>query len=418
MIVRAHVVGAGLAGLAAALGLARAGVAVSLYDAAGHAGGRCRSLHDRALGCEIDNGNHLVMAGNRATFAYLDEIGARDRVVGLAPAAFPFLDLATGERWTVRPNPGPLPWWPLAPRRRVAGTRAADYLAGLKLAFAGAEDTVAGMLARPETLYRRLWQPLATSALNTDPEHGAARLLWPVLRDTFLRGEAWCRPYVADRGLSHAFIAPALARLQRLGAQVSFNRRVRGLELAADTVRGLDTAHGPVAVGGGEVVVLAVPAPAAAALVPGLRVPTESSAIVNAHYRLDHAPALPGGARFLGLVGGTAQWLFVRGQVASITVSAAGALATRPNDEIAARLWHDLARALDLAPSPITPWRVINERRATFAQTPDACRRRPGARTSLANLVLAGDWTDTGLPATIEGAIRSGRRAAAVALGR
>ncbi|HEX9647851.1 MAG TPA: FAD-dependent oxidoreductase, partial [Alphaproteobacteria bacterium] len=88
------------------------------------------------------------------------------------------------------------------------------------------------------------------------------------------------------------------------------------------------------------------------------------------------------------------------------------------NDEIAARLWHDLARALDLAPSPIAPWRVINERRATFAQTPDACRRRPGARTSLANLVLAGDWTDTGLPATIEGAIRSGRRAAAVALGR
>ena len=96
----------------------------------------------------------------------------------------------------------------------------------------------------------------------------------------------------------------------------------------------------------------------------------------------------------------------------SLTVSAADALAEEPGEAIAARLWADTARALDLPAAPQPPGRIVKERRATFAQTPAAAARRPGARTAWPNLLLAGDWTATGLPATIEGAIRSGQRAA------
>ncbi len=415
MMPRCHVVGAGLAGLAAAVALARAGVAVSLYEAAGQAGGRCRSFHDRTLDCQIDNGNHLVMAGNTATFAYLDAIGTRNQLVSTG-ATFPFLDLASGERWTVRPNRGRLPWWFLAPSRRVAGSRAFDYLAALKLAFAGPEATVESVLANPPTVYRRLWEPLATSALNTDPSEGAASLLWPVLTQTFLRGADWCRPFVADAGLGPAFVDPALALLATAGVEVQFNRRLRALEDEGGRVTGLDTSGGVVPVAKGEGVVLAVPPASAAALLPGLSVPTESRAIVNVHFRLETPPRLPEDARFLGLVGGTAQWIFVRDDVAAITVSAADALAVQDNDAIAAIVWQDLAKALALPDGPMAPHRVINERRATFAQTPAAARSRPGATTAYANLWLAGDWTDTGLPATIESAIRSGQKAARLAV--
>src|SRR5262249_51138766 len=119
-----------------------------------------------------------------------------------------------------------------------------------------------------------------------------------------------------------------------------------------------------------------------------------------------------GDVRIVGVVGGVAQWVFARGEIASVTISAASDLADTPAEEIAARCWPDVASALDLGDMPLPPARGVRAKRATSAQTPAAARLRPKARTGIANLVLAGDWTDTGLPATIEGAVRSGFTAA------
>ncbi len=165
-------------------------------------------------------------------------------------------------------------------------------------------------------------------------------------------------------------------------------------------------------VGRNDRVVLALPPHAANTVMSEPVAPTQQHAIVNAHFRIDRPAGLPGGAPLLGLVGGTAQWLFQRGDVISVTVSAADALVRQDPDRIARLLWGDVARALRLPPGPPPPCRVIKERRATFAQTPAQAIRRHGTRTGLDNLYLAGDWTDTGLPATIEGAVRSGRAAA------
>ena len=113
-----------------------------------------------------------------------------------------------------------------------------------------------------------------------------------------------------------------------------------------------------------------------------------------------------------------AQWLFVRGNVVSVTVSAADALAEEAPEKIATMLWADISQALELPLKPEPLARIVKEKRATFAQTPEGIARRPGTRTAWANLLLAGDWTDTGLPATIEGAVRSGHAAARVIAGR
>ena len=126
-----HVIGAGLAGLSAAVALENAGVPVQLYEAAGHAGGRCRSFHDKTLDHVIDNGNHLVLSGNKSALAYLDAIGAGDAMFGPPKAAFPFIDAKTRERWTLRPNWGPLPWWVMSQDRRVLNTRLSEQ--GIKL---------------------------------------------------------------------------------------------------------------------------------------------------------------------------------------------------------------------------------------------------------------------------------------------
>ncbi len=164
-------------------------------------------------------------------------------------------------------------------------------------------------------------------------------------------------------------------------------------------------------------------APAALAeLLPGTAVPPESRGIVNVHFRLDAPPPpLPEGSPLLGVVGGTAEWIFPRGDMVSVTVSAADALAEEDARLIASRVWPEVATALSLAGGPgadLPAWRVIKERRATFAQVPGALALRAPTRTEVVNLLLAGDWTDTGLPATIEGAVVSGRAAADAVLGR
>lgn len=403
----AHVVGAGLAGLAAALDLAEAGLAVTLHEAGPAAGGRCRSYYDRELGVRLDNGNHLLLSGNRAAWRFLDRIGAADTMAGPAQPLFPFMDLATGERWTVQPNRGRLPWWILSAKRRVPGTKPGDYLVLSRLRRAAAEATVDRILPRG-ALRTRLLDPFAIAALNTRPGDGSARLLGAVMRDSLSRGGAACLPRVPREGLSESFVDPALARLRALGAEIRFGARVGRLGFEADRVTALDDAP----LGRDEAVVLAVPAPAAVALVPGLAVPDRFEAIVNVHYRM-HANG--GEAGFIGLVGGLAEWVFVKPGVVSVTISAANHLASTPNEAISQQCWDEVATSLRLD-GPLPPWRVLREKRATFAATPDQERRRPAARTSWPNLVLAGDWTRTGLPATIEGAIRSGNDAATLLL--
>ena len=163
--------------------------------------------------------------------------------------------------------------------------------------------------------------------------------------------------------------------------------------------------------------VLALPPPAAAELVPALTVPGETHAIVNVHYRLKAPARLPPDLPLLGLIGGTAQWLFVRGDVASITVSAADALVSEPAGAIARTTWNEVAAVLDHEREALPPCRIVKEKRATFAQTPNQVKRRPQTRSKFANLYLAGDWIDTGLPATIESAVRSGHMAALAVTG-
>lgn len=403
-----HIAGAGLAGLACAVRLAEAGRRVVLYESAPQAGGRCRSFHDATLDRRVDNGSHMVLSGNRSLLDYARRIGGAPALTAVRPAAFPFLDLRDGRGWTLRP--GGL--WLFDPARRVPGTAPGDYLAALRTLVARADAVAADALPPGTPLFERLWGTLIVSAMNGAPDRVSARLFGAVLRETLLRGEAACRPVIAARGLAEAFVEPALRHLDRLGAAVRLGARLDGLAIDGGRVAALSVAGQPVPLGAEDRLVLALPPWAAVRLVPGLEAPPAGAAIVNAHFRLDRPATLPGGLPFLGLVGGTAEWLFLRGDVLSVTVSDADALAALPSESVAERLWRDCAAALGLD-SALPPVRVVKEKRATFDQTPANAARRPGTRVpAVANLFLAGDWTDTGLPATLEGAVRSGERAA------
>lgn len=141
-----HVIGAGLAGLSAAVFLAGKAKNVVVHEASGQAGGRCRSFYDETLGCRIDNGNHLVLSGNHATIKYLDRIGAKGVLVGPERAEFPFMDLRTGERWQVKPDRWIIPWSLMTAKGRVPGSSIGEYLRGLTMAWASPDKTISQCL--------------------------------------------------------------------------------------------------------------------------------------------------------------------------------------------------------------------------------------------------------------------------------
>jgi hydroxysqualene dehydroxylase len=407
-----HIVGAGISGLAAAVRLANAGCKVHVHEATQQAGGRCRSYFDAATNLTIDNGNHLLLSGNSHAIAYARSIGTEAGLVGPKSAQFPFIDLSTGQRWQLDLGDSRLPLWVFDEARRVPDTGLLDYLALMPLIWAAPSKLVGDTIPCEGTLYQRLVQPLLLAALNVDPPEGSAGLAGAVVRETLLAGGQACRPLIARDGLSAVLVEPAIELLKGKGASIQFGHELREFGLSADSVGELKFGEDDVAIASDDAVVMAVPPRPAASLLPGLKTPTKFRAIVNAHFRFDPPKDMPA---ILGVVGGLVEWLFAFPQRLSVTISNADRLVELPREELAQAIWRDIGEAAGLQ-SPLPPWQIVRERRATFEATPEQNALRPGTATNWKNLFLAGDWTDTGLPATIEGSVRSGNRAADLVL--
>ncbi|MEA2837650.1 MAG: hydroxysqualene dehydroxylase [Bradyrhizobium sp.] len=403
-----HVIGAGISGLSAAVRLANAGYAVHVHEATQQAGGRCRSYFDAATNLTIDNGNHLLLSGNRHALAYARSIGTEAGLVGPARAQFPFVDLATGRRWQLDLGGGRLPLWVFDKARRVPDTSLSDYLALSPLIWAAPGRLVGDTIPCKGTLYDRLVQPLLLAALNVDPPEGSAGLAGAIVRETLLGGGQACRPLIAREGLSAVLVEPAIKLLQDQGASVQFGHELHALGMVGSNVSELKFADESIVLAPGDAVVMAVPPRAAASLLPGLKTPAKFRAIVNAHFRFDPPVGQPA---IIGVVGGLVEWLFAFPERLSVTISNGDRLVDMPREELAQAIWRDICKVAGVEGN-LPPWQIVRERRATFEATPEQNALRPGTVTSYKNLFLAGDWTDTGLPATIEGSVRSGDRAA------
>ena len=385
-----HVVGAGLAGLAAATAAAKAGQPVTLHEATDHAGGRCRSYHDAQLGLVIDNGTHLVMDVNRTALAFAACVGGLPQMRRGKPV-YPFVDLASGQSWTLTP-------WALL-------RRPGDLIKALGLFGLNKHTSVTAQLGATPT-FSTIWDPLNVAALNTESETASAWQFAQLLRLALRRGLSSLNPWVFPAGLSAAFVDPAVAALTRWGVDIRFHHRLRQMDAHALVFEDETLQLAPE-----DRVILAVPPWIARDLLPHLP-HLATRAIVNGHFRLDRPAHLPGGMPWLGLTGGLGQWVSLRDNVVSVTVSAAEHAAKQDADLLARQMWAELAPLLQLPASPLPPHRIVKEKRATLAHTPAMVALRPSPKTPYDNVVLAGDWLESPWPCTIEAAILSGLNAA------
>ncbi|WP_116086599.1 FAD-dependent oxidoreductase [Tropicimonas sp. IMCC34011] len=403
-----HVVGAGLAGLSAALRLVDCGANVQLWEATGRAGGRAWSFHDRTLGALIDNGNHLVLSGNRAVLDHCRRIGSFGWLDIAPEAALPFHDLATGADWVLRVPSLSSPRAALPPGIGPGGI--ADLW---RIMTAGAGRLLSDVVRPGTPAWHALWEPLSLAVLNAPPDAAAARPLAAVLARTILRGGGACRPVTMPRGLGPTLVDPAVEALAEAGVEPAWRHPLTAIEEDGGRAAALVFGARRVDLGAEDRVILAVPAQTAGALL-GLPAPSAGKAILNAHFRV------PAGAAsrippLLGLLSGRGDWAFRRGDVVSVTVSGAEPVAAGAQTALLADLWSEVARATELTGMEPLASRLLVEKAATFAPDPASLSRRLPLRP-LGNVVLAGDHMSPPLPATIEGALRSARHAASAVL--
>jgi hydroxysqualene dehydroxylase len=446
--VDAAIVGGGFAGLAAGVALADRGLKVALLEGKPALGGRAYSFADPDTGDYVDNGQHVLMGCYRETLNFLDRIGARRHLVFHRDLEIEMLERG-GRSAMLRTArvPGPfhmtaalLRYRHLNLRERLSAMAAGIRMLAMRR-FRRAElqkITVAELMDRLGQGARAraaFWYPLAIATLNDRPELSSAALLAEVLKRAFF-GRRRDSAFVYSRvGLSDLYCTSARAAIERAGGTVDTHAIVESLELghggAVAAARLRDGRRIEA-----RCFISAVPAPQLLRFLPESAVADpffarlaglEGSPIVCVHVWLDREVTR---SPFTGFIGTTTQWLFnkrrifeMRGEhhpgYLSFVISGARELVDRPNEELFGIVVEDLRVMIPAAvAAKVARSLVLKEKQATLAPHPRFDALRPGTRTPLRNFFLAGDWIQTGLPATIESAVISGRAAAdAVAAG-
>jgi squalene-associated FAD-dependent desaturase len=436
------VVGGGVAGLAAASALAERGCAVTVLEAAPALGGRARSFAERSTGDSVDNGQHALMGCYHEFLALLARIGRRGELWE-SELDVPLWDAERGMQrlaCPALPSPlhfaaGVLRFGHLSFRERLSALRAGRALVarfGRSRGEDGAFTVAQALLALRQSpqARRALWDPLTWATLNADPAEASAGLLAAVVGRALLGPRSGSRFLLPALPLSELYAEPARKFIEARGGTVRCRAPVDEVVVQGQRAIGVRS--------GGELVlashvILAVPPPAVRRIAPPeLRalVPAaleRATPIVSVTLWLDRPV---GGPDFLGLLDGQTQWLFrvdrihqrtnaasAEGARIACVRSGASAWLERPTREIAAIALREAAQALEgAAHAKLRHALVLKEVAATLAPAPEIQPLRPGPEGPVRDLLLAGDWTATGLPATLESAALSGHRAAALAL--
>ncbi|MEO5740068.1 MAG: hydroxysqualene dehydroxylase HpnE [Vicinamibacterales bacterium] len=440
------VVGAGVAGLRAAVQLADRGARVTVLESRAVLGGRATAFNDPQTGERIDNGQHVMLGCYHETFAFLRQLGTADRVRVQPGLEVDFVDRAGARsRLSLPALPAPMNfaaglinWTALGWRDRLAALRLARPIrtaqAGQRekgrgktprrIAASPGETVEEWLINNGQTARIRemLWEPLALAALNQSVRVAAAPPFVAVLAQMFGGGPQDASLALPTWPLDQVYAEPARRFIEERGGVVRIGCAAR-IHLANGTVSHVDTRGERLAAGS---VVAAVPWYALVDLFTGDLAPVEAirtaaaatkpSPIASVNLWLNRRILQ---TPFLGLTGRTMQWVFDKEQMletetSHLTLVSSGAddVMALQNDELIALALGELRDALPEArAAKVVRASVVKERRATYSLAPGQ-PKRPGTGTEVKGLVLAGDWIETGLPATIEGAAISGRRAA------
>jgi squalene-associated FAD-dependent desaturase len=415
------IIGGGLAGLTAAAFLSRSGFYVEVLEASPKPGGRAYSFKDNDSGAVIDNGQHIMMGCYKETLNFFKLIGAGENLIYRDRLKVNFLK-ENFNLFTLHASPLPYPLNLVSALLNYKVLSLHDRLLFLKfflkLPFVSQRKiqdlSVFDWLIKEkqnESIRKAFWEILAVGALNTNIKKASAVTFLLVLKEIFFRGNKAASIILPKYGLSETYCINAVKFIEEYNGKINFLEQVTALNTTDDGIKEIVTNRRTIT--GVDFVISAVPLYALKKILPGWntlnKIELTYSSIVSIHIRLKKYKLTED---YYGLINSRVHWIFNHHDHITLVISDADELVDKSKEEILEIASTELKKFININDDEITSFKIIKEKRATFVPAKDILNCRPKQTTGLKNFFLAGDWVDTGLPSTIESAVKSGKIAA------
>ena len=393
-----------MSGLSAACWATKKGLKVELFESTNLAGGRCRSFFDNNLKIEIDNGNHLVFSANKNFYDLCKLIRTTDKIKTFEPNLF-FFDKSNKKSWKIGLSLFDLIF---NKNKRIPDITLSEYLSILKIFFVSNFDSVES-LTNSLKLKKFFWEPFTLAVMNTSITDAKAKILLNVLKQTIFSGKNKCYIYQPLNNWNETVIQPALEYIKKLN-KISFRKRLKSVVIKNNHITRLNFNDSEINIEEKDVVISALPLNSFSKIFPENNYPEKFNSILNIHFKITNKVRSYFNNQIIGMINSISQWVFIKTNYLSVTVSNAGLFDNVPSESIATEIWVEICILINKK-IKMPYYRIIKEKTATFIQSPENFNKIKKIDNLPKNLIISGDWTQNNLPCTIEGSIMSGRKA-------
>lgn len=356
---------------------------------------------------EVDNGNHLILSANKNFLNLCETLGSLKTLIYYEPK-FNFFDLKTQKNWSLNLRNEIFPFWIFNKSQRIPNTNLVDYFSIIKLMFCSKKDTIDTIISKKNNVFNFFWEPLTLGVLNTDCKNASAFLLKNVLKETFLRGYKYSGIYQPSQSWGETLINPAVNFLKKKNIQINYGSLLQKIFVENNKVKKLMFKDKAINILDKDLVVLALPPSSVKKIIPSLNLPEEHNTIINIHFKIKiKNNSQP---KIIGLVNAITQWIFVKKNYISITLSAANGYSNMDKYELISKIWNEVVLCFGLKNKKLPVFRILMEKKATYNQSPKNNYLVEKINGLPENLKLIGDWTEFNFPCTIESSITSAKK--------
>ena len=356
---------------------------------------------------EIDNGNHLVFSANENFKDFCKLIGSSKTLKEISPNFF-FFDFKHNLEWNLDLSSGYINFL-VGKKKLIPNTKLFDYFSLLRFFFVSNNSTVFEIVGNSK-IFKTFWEPLTLGVMNTAPHLASAKVLSNVLKETIYKGEKFCKIFQPKTNWNETLIKPAVTKIKKNGGLISYGNLLKKIKVSDNNVSELFFMKNKIKVNKYDRVIFSIPPTNLSKLLGNCSLPNQYNTILNLHFKIKPKDIELFQKPIVGFINSITQWVFVKNNHLSVTVSNANNLNSSDTEELIMNVWGEICKYIKKK-IIYQNVQIVREKKATYVQSPSNINLVKKFNNIPENMIIAGDWTQYNLPCTIEASILSGKKA-------